>query len=391
MGRAHPATVLIAVATALVVLVEGVFSSQSRLLTSVYPQPPMLPRAGVPAAHGALGERLPTGTGRIGTAPDSNRSPACTVGAKLVPTCGVLWGVAPGAHTVGSREQALRTFEVTTGRTQAIYHAYHSGTGEMFPTAAEIGVAREPGHPRLLLISWRPDTASWAAIAKGNKQVDAFLDRLAVHLRRDFPQQFFFAIHHEPENEVNPKPGSGYTPADYRAMYRHVVTRLRAHGVRNMVTVMVFMAYPPYEIQSWWPALYPGNDVVDWVGWDTYGYSRPKYGYGDFAELMNRTTRASTSWPGIYNWAVRQFPGKPFIVAEWGIWRSPADPLHPAYVFNTAQRQIQQFPRIKALCYFDTPNSVGKDSRVEASAAALAAYRALGALPIFQVRVSPLP
>src|SRR5581483_9868256 len=380
MRRSSPvAAAIVAATTALVVIVEGAFSGQFRLLAGVYPEP-VLPRAAVAAAPaGPATGRLAAGTGRVAARPGTDggtaaplATPRCTVGAKLVPTCGMLWGVAPGAHTAGSREQALRTFEATTGRTQAIYHAYHDGTGEMFPTPAEIAVAREPGKPRILFISWRPRVTTWAGVARGNPQIDAFLDRLAAHITKDFPEQFFFAIHHEPENEVRPWAGSGYTAEDYQAMWRHIVTRLRAHGVRNMVTVMVFMAYPPYEIQPWWPRLYPGNDLVDWVSWDTYGYSSGNYGYGDFAELMNRRTRASTTWPGIYNWASRQFPTKQLMVAEWGVWRSRTDLGHPAAVFRAAAQQISQFPRIKAICYFDTPNSVGKDSRVEAWPASLA-------------------
>jgi hypothetical protein len=44
---------------------------------------------------------------------------------------------------------------------------------------------------------------------------------------------------------------------------------------------------------------------------------------------------------------------------------------------------------VRAMVYFDTPhNQDGRDSRVDATPESLAAYRRLGSLPIFQVRVT---
>jgi hypothetical protein len=253
----------------------------------------------------------------------------------------------------------------------------------LFPTESEIEVARDPGHPHTLLLNWKPEVASWARIAAGDKRVDAYLDELARHIRRHFTEPFFLTIHHEPENDVREWPGSGYTAADYRAMFRYVVRRLRARGVTNMVTVMDYMAYPAWDRQPWFAVLYPGDDVVDWVAFDTYGYSDPDgYGYGDFAEMMNRRAHG---WPGFYNWATKHFPAKPLMVAEWGVWHSGRDPRHQADLFASVAAEIGRFPRIKALCYFDSPDSEGRSSDVATSPGSLAAYRRLGQLPVFQV------
>lgn len=311
----------------------------------------------------------------------------CAVSDRLVPSCGVLWGVAPGAHTDAPGAAALARFEESTGRPQAIYHSYHHDT-ELFPTAAEAAIARDPAHPRLLLINWKPPRISWARIAAGDSGVDAYLDRLAAHIRRTFPERFFLAVHHEPEEQVRPKAGSGYEARDYRAMYRHVVQRLRARGATNVVTVMIYMAYVKWNAQPWFGDLYPGDDVVDWVAWDAYAYSRPGYGHGDFAELMNRRSPSAPHWPGFYAWASRTFPAKPFMIAEWGVWRSAENSGHQARFFASVARQIGRYPRIKAMVYFNTPrNQQGYDSRVDGTAEGLRAYRSLGADERF--RVSP--
>jgi glycosyl hydrolase family 26 len=315
---------------------------------------------------------------------------ACHTGSKLIPTCGILWGVAPGAHTESRGASALAAFERKTGRHQAIFHAYHGGIHQLFPTPQEIAIAHQRGAPRILFLNWKPEAASWAAIARGDKRTDAFLDRLAVHIHKTFPDKFFFAVHHEGENDVREKAGSGYTAKDYAAMYRHVVKRLRAHGVHNMVTVLVHMAYVPHATQSWFDQMYPGDDVVDWIGLDVYAYSTPGYGHGDFAEVLNRKLGGKRSWPGFYNWAVRRHPHKPLMIAEWGVWSSKHNTAYKADFYRELGSELRHFPRIKAMVQFETPhNQKGQDSSVDSTPAALRAYRQLGHLPMFQVAVTP--
>jgi hypothetical protein len=318
------------------------------------------------------------------------RSATCHTAAELVPTCGILWGVAPGAHTESRGASALAAFERKTGRRQAIFHAYHGGIRQMFPTPQEIAIAHQKGSPRILFLNWKPETASWAAIAHGDRRTDAFLDRLAAHIRTTFPDKFFFAVHHEGENEVRERAGSGYTAKDYAAMFRHVVTRLRADGVHNMVTVLVHMAYVPHATQSWFNQMYPGDDVVDWIGLDVYAYSTPGYGHGDFAEVLNRKLGGKRSWPGFYNWAVTMHPHKPLMIAEWGVWSSTKNTRYKVDFYRQLGSELRHFPRIKAMVQFETPhNQKGQDSSVDSTPAALRAYRALGHLPMFQVAVTP--
>jgi hypothetical protein len=316
----------------------------------------------------------------------------CRTGQNLVPTCGVLWGVAPGAHTESRGTEALAEFERKTGRHQAIYHAYHGGVRQLFPTPEEIAIAHQPGKRRVLFLNWKPESASWAKIAKGDRRTDAFLDRLAVHIKKNFPEEFFFAVHHEGENDVRERPGSGYTARDYAAMYRHVVQRLRARGVHNLVTVLVHMAYVPHAMKPWFTRMYPGDDVVDWIGFDTYAYSDPGYGHGNFAQVFNRRleSKGKHSWPGFYTWAVTKHPGKPLMIAEWGVWTSKRNTRYKADFYRRLGDEIRRFPKIRAMVQFETPhNQKGQDSSVDSTTAALHAYRKLGRLPIFQVVVDP--
>lgn len=345
------------------------------------------------------GSASPTGSPSPTVSPSPSGSPgSCTVGARLRPTCGLLWGAAPAAHTDTPLVDAVHQFEDTTGRTQTVFHTYHRGIRQLFPTADEMSLATDPYHPRVPFINWKPAVASWAAIADGDPEVDAFIDRLASHIKATYPGEFFLTIHHEPENDVDPIPGSGYTASDYADMFRHVVERLRADGVHNAVTVMTYMAYVKWCTEPWHDQLYPGDDVVDWVAWDVYAYSTPGYGYGDFAEMVNRGAQRiigdlvldgltpGALWPGFYDWATEEFPDKPLMLGEWGVW-SGADAGHKAWFYRDVAAEISRFPRLEGLVYFATPDDRGRDSTVDHPADALPAYRDLGSQPEFQVQL----
>ncbi|MEU8001491.1 hypothetical protein AB0B66_10060 [Catellatospora sp. NPDC049111] len=320
---------------------------------------------------------------------DPNQPVDCVIGQALVPTCGALWGVAPGAHTSQNRIEALYAFERRTNRQQVVYHAYHRGTS-LFPTAEELSLTKDPLHKRVLFLNWKPQGVSWAGIARGDGRTEAYLDRLAVHIRGSLQDQFFFTMNHEPENDVNPRPGSGMTAQDYAAAYRHVVTGLRARGVTNLVSVMVYMAFVPWNVKTWFEDLYPGDDVVDWVAWDTYAYSDPGYGYGDFAEMMNRKSGSRKDWPGFYNWAATSFPDKPLMLGEWGVWHSRTNPQHQAKFFDSARLQLELFPRLKALVYFESPSAEeGRSSMIDMTSTGLSSFQQFSRHPAFDIVTGP--
>jgi beta-mannanase len=170
-------------------------------------------------------------------------------------------------------------------------------------------------------------------------------------------------------------------------MYAHTVKRLRAAGVRNAVFVMVYMSYEPWCVQPWFSDLWPGDDVVDWVGFDPYLFAKPGgYGYGDFGYLVNRTSDPKR-WPGFYTWVTRTHGNKPLMVAEWGVFDNSPNPSNKAWIFSTVASQIGRFPALKALVYFDSPAAPKGDTRPDSSSPALQEYRRLAESAIFTVHV----
>ncbi|OLB76429.1 MAG: hypothetical protein AUI14_18825 [Actinobacteria bacterium 13_2_20CM_2_71_6] len=320
-------------------------------------------------------------------APSASTPAPCTVTDKLVPTCNILWGAAAGGFTNTPRDQALKEFEAKSGRTAAIYHTYHFGD-ELFPTSAEIAMASDATKPRLLFANWKVAAGTtWARVAAGAQ--DARIDRLASYLKANYTGKFFMTLHHEPENDVNATAGSGMTAKDYAAMYRHTVQRLRADGVTNAVFVIAYMSYEKWFNQPWWSDLYPGDDVIDWIGVDAYLTAGPTaFHNGPFSDLMDRTTDPA-KFPGFYKWATTSHPAKPVMLAEWGVNENTAGDLtvKPKH-FDSVLPALANYPALKAIVAFDSPSTQsGGDLRIDSSPAALAAFQKVAADPRFNVRI----
>lgn len=301
---------------------------------------------------------------------------ACTVNTKLVPSCGVLWGAAPAAFDYSSRVDSTASFERKIGRNLDFYHAYKSNN-QLFPSATEKQIAQGAnGSPRLLLVNYRPGMdMTWKQMADGKG--DARLDRLASHIKSTFTDRFFLAIWHEPEHFVNQNAGSGMTAVDYRNMVRHVILRLKSKGVSNAVFVQIYQGFPKYAAMSWWKNLYPGDDVIDWLGVDSYNSGKSSgYNSGGFDLMMNRK---SGSWNGFYNWATSQHAGKPLMLAEWGVFANPSEPRRQGWFYDDVRQNLSQYPALKAMGYFNAAKLDKGTTRIDANSTSLDAYKRLTA------------
>ena len=308
----------------------------------------------------------------------------CTTGALLVPSCGVLWGAAAGGFTSAPRDQANKDWEALSGRTATIFHTYHKGD-EPFPTQAEIAMTNDAAHPRVLLMNWKIAYGStWAKVAAGeqDKRIDAFAARAKA-----FGKKFFLVLNHEPENDVIATAGSGMEAKDFAAMYRHTVLRLRAEGVTNMVNVIAYMGNEKWMAQSWWNNLYPGDDVVDWMGLDSYvSAEQGTYHYGMVKDLLDRAAPGGQGW---YDWATTKHPTKPVMVAEWGVYNRVGHPADKTAGFNSMLPELAKRPAIKAIVYFDTAHDDqgDRDISINNTPANLAAFQKLAANPLFNVKL----
>jgi hypothetical protein len=140
--------------------------------------------------------------------------------------------------------------------------------------------------------------------------------------------------------------------------------------------------------QSWWKDLYPGDDVVDWVGLDSYVSVEPGYyHYGDFGDLLDR--QPTGGGLGFYDWATRTHPNKPLMVAEWGMYHRVATKTDKSAAFASVLPVLKTHPGVKAIVYFDTAsdNSGDRDISVNSLPSSLVAFKKVAADPIFNVQI----
>ncbi len=318
-------------------------------------------------------------------APTQPPAGACVTGDLLVPSCGVLWGAAAGGFTDNPRDAELKRWEQVSGRTASIFHTYHKGD-EPFPTKSEIAMTRDPAHPRVLLLNWKIAYGStWAKVAKGEQ--DRRIDAFAARVQATYGEKFFLVLNHEPENDVIARPGSGWEAKDFAAMYRHTILRLRAKGVDNAINVMAYMGNEKWMSQSWWKDLYPGDDVVDWMGLDSYvSAEKGAYHYGMFADLLDRRGKTGPTW---YDWATTQHPKKPIMIAEWGVYHRVSTRVDKSPGYDSVLPELARRPAIKAIVYFDTEADDQGDRNISIASTrnGLAAFRRLAANPLFNVTI----
>ena len=140
--------------------------------------------------------------------------------------------------------------------------------------------------------------------------------------------------------------------------------------------------------QSWWKDLYPGDDVVDWMGLDSYVSVEPGYyHHGKFNDLLDRAPTGGGL--GFYEWSTTKHAAKPIMVAEWGAYHRVGKINDKSAVYNSVLPELAKRPQIKAIVYFDTKNDAtgDRDISIDSSAKSLAAFRQLAANPLFNVQV----
>jgi len=175
---------------------------------------------------------------------------------------------------------------------------------------------------------------------KSNASIDVAADAMKAWTKTD---EFFFAPIHEPENDGTDG------DKEYAQAFRFIVERVRARGATPTV-VWNMMGFEGHG--SRYNALYPGDDVVDWIASDPY--VRTSTAVDTWKEFMDAP---SGTFPGFYSWAKPK--NKPFMLAEWGIGIAVKDVVAPK-LLGTAQMGVLQsaFPLCRALVYWNEVGTV---------------------------------
>jgi hypothetical protein len=336
--------------------------------------------AGWVAALGGLGFALTRDADSEATPPPSATSTVASTTPKIsgpgvILGARVLGGVQPDQPAHGRTDGAERArIEGLVGREFALERIYYSWWDD-WPTGHAFRTAKAG---RIPLISFNSRGYTWPQIANG--EGDSWLRQRYEKIRAHPELQSAILIFDsEPEGESETKGG----PSDYVAAFRHVVLVAREEQLPNRWanTLQAYTINSQKGAQKWWP----GNDYVDYAGWDIYGARVNTPTASDCSAAGWRSFSDEAAEP--YAFAVAH--GKPMIVPELGQREDPDDPGRKA-AWVTAMRQDlkTRFPNIVAISWahsdFEGICPYASTWWIDTSPQALAAFAAMAADPYFQ-------
>jgi hypothetical protein len=273
----------------------------------------------------------------------------CARSTLEVPSCGVLWG----AYVPG---QQLTTLESQVGRTFDIFQQYNdfsTGTNGQIPNAADLPLVQGG---RTLLATWQPrvfsagTNYSWPQIASGSLDSSLVVPQ-AQRIKALGAVKVFLAFDSEMDDTTTHPAASYGTPADYIAAYQHIYNVFKAQGVTNVIWVWTPTGYSGYY--NTLAQYYPGDNYVDWVGYDPYNFFECNSGETTWKSPL-------TTFSGFYNWVSGGGLGngaeaKPMILDEYGSHNNASDPIvGDSDWYAQIPAALSALPRLKALSEFDS-------------------------------------
>jgi hypothetical protein len=210
----------------------------------------------------------------------------------------------------------------------------------------------------------------------GNGHFDSYIWQFA-RAAKAWGHPFFLRFAHEMNGNWYPwSTGAGNpdhnTPAQFIAAWRHVHDIFRLAGATNVIWVWCvntdFPGSTPISQD------YPGNAYVDWIALDGFNWGNtPGHHWQSLAQVFGP----------IYS-EVTRLTTKPLMIAETGSAETGGNKA--GWITQGFLADLpQKLPRVRAAMWFDEDLLPGIS--VNSSAAALAAFRAVVAAPLFQARV----
>ncbi len=302
--------------------------------------------------------------------------------------------VVLGANTFGitaDTGKSLDQFAAEIGRMPRIamyYRDWNEGwsTALIDPRIIDPILARHA----IPMITWEPYLSSGnqvyqpayspATIAAG--AYDHYIRRAAREAAA-FGRPIFIRFAHEMNGSWSPWGAwvDGNTPADYIAMWRHVVSIFRAEGATNVRWVWspnVYNSENDYTSRPVRPfqPYYPGDHWVDFVALDGYNW-----GSVDGSEWQSFDSVFGSSYD-----AITKLTNKPLMIAETG--STELGGVKAAWIRAIPGVLRSKMPKVRALIWFNQDKET--DWQVDSSPASEVAFRAIAQSPILSGSVSGL-
>ena len=233
------------------------------------------------------------------------------------------------------------------------------------------------------LLHWKINSggATWADVAAGLRDSDIINFANGI---KQYPRKCFMSFFHEPEDNVG---SNGMTKADYIGMWRRARDICDAQGVTNLVYVIQYIGYSGDAENAngkGFEDMYPGDDYVDWIGWDPYNKANPSR--TSWAQIVNETIQGPSGYSGFYNWAQANHPSKPLMVAETGAgieFNNSMTVQEAANCYTGWAVDTPDFPAIKAVVFWNSKATYDYFITKSGRGAAAAAVKAWSEIPWF--------
>lgn len=166
------------------------------------------------------------------------------------------------------------------------------------------------------------------------------------------------------------------TPTTYIAAYRHIASLVRQYAPKAMMVWCVGTSG-----SGWLPleAVYPGDDVVDFLSCDFYNTGTVPGGWSGAWVPFS----AVQPW---YDRLVQLAPTKPIVIAETGCTMQAGQDKAAWYAAIPAA--CITMPNLKGIVAFDNTDNT-QDFRVSADPAVYTVWKALAGNPLMQGRIVP--
>lgn len=302
--------------------------------------------------------------------------------------------VVLGANTMGMTEDtagALDRFAAEAGRMPGIVMSYRDwnegwSTALIEPRFIDPVVARGA----VPMITWLPQLGGSdplhqpgyapARIAAG--AFDPFVRRAAREAAA-YARPLLLRLGHEMNGPWYSWGAwvAGNVPADYVAMWRHVVSIFREEGAANVSWVWSPNIYAPRPSLVSGDAMpfepfYPGDRWVDFVGLDGYNWGnvRPT-GWQSFAGVF-----------GFSYGALARLSDKPMMISETA--SSEVGGNKATWILSIPRILRARMPRVRALIWFDRDKEA--DWQIASSSASEAAFRSVARSTTFSATTDEL-
>ncbi|GGL73928.1 hypothetical protein GCM10010129_17000 [Streptomyces fumigatiscleroticus] len=301
----------------------------------------------VVALYAAAG---PPGSGR-GRSEDARSQPSalggeCRPTALLEPPCGAWFG-AFVPHDRDDLPEKVRAYEKHVDRKLDIVYTYHDMSrvtqgrreGQLL-TEEEQQVGRD----HMLLLSWeskwwggsKKQQPRWKQIAAGDLD-ESVIDVQAERIKeygRETGKKVFLSFDLEMDTRT---PANG-SPEEYVEAYRHIHDRFEQLGVDNVVWTWIITGYLNHA--DLFERMYPGDEYVDWIGYNQYNYYRcHKADWLSFEQTQTAT----------HDWIREHLSDdKPLMLSEFGSASDPSEPDRQADWYAKVPGVLKRLDGVKA-------------------------------------------